>query len=362
MNNTYINPHLILTSGHAIQGQVTYKSPSNIALVKYWGKRPTQIPQNPSISFTLDEAHTVTSIEYTSRSGQEEWLSFYFEGKKEASFAGRIEKYLMSLLPVFPFLEQLHLVIKSRNSFPHSSGIASSASGMSAIALCLCEMERRLFNTLDDTADFLEKASYVARLGSGSACRSLYPGLAVWGKYAHLNRSSDYFAIPYDDVQPSFLTFHDDVLIISADKKSVSSTVGHSLMESNPFAQVRYQQAHHNLTELISAMRKGDYEHFGKIVEDEALMLHALMMCSDPSFILMKPATLTCINEIRTFREESHIPVYFTLDAGPNIHVLYPHEYRDRVAAFIKEKLIPLTEAEVVIRDHVGMGPEKIES
>jgi diphosphomevalonate decarboxylase len=231
---------------------------------------------------------------------------------------------------------------------------------MSALALGLCGLERQLFNTLSNESEYLQKASYVARLGSGSACRSVYPHLAVWGQAEDINLSSDHFAIPYDDVHPSFLTFHDDVLIISSDRKSVSSTVGHALMNNNPFAEVRYRSARQNLQDILIALKSGDLEQFGRIVEEEALMLHALMMCSKPSFILMKPNTLQCIEEIKKFRLETNVPLYFTLDAGPNVHVLYPKEYQKEASKFIKENLLPLTESNVIIRDKVGTGPIKL--
>lgn len=350
----------MLPSDHDVQGTISYQSPSNIALIKYWGKKDIQIPRNPSISFTLSRAHTNTSITYQPKQNATKWIEFSFEGKEEKSFALRIENFLKDILPIFPFLSQLNLKIESHNSFPHSSGIASSASSMSALALGLCSIERYFFNTLSGEEDFLQKASFVARLGSGSACRSVYPHLAIWGKAKDVDLSSDYYAIPYNDVHPSFLSFHDDVLIISAEKKSVSSTVGHGLMNDNPFAKERYVKAHQNLQHILMAMKKGDLEHFGRIVEEEALMLHALMMCSKPSFILMKPNTLQCIEEIRQYRQETKVPIYFTLDAGPNVHVLYPQDYQVEVSRFINERLLPLTESNVIINDRVGSGPKQL--
>ena len=179
---------------------------------------------NPSISFTLSQAKTITSITYKKREKDDVWINFLFEGNNELSFAARIEKYFSSLIKIFPFLAELSFNISSENSFPHSSGIASSASSMSALALGLCSIESEVYGTSVRQQDFMRKASFVSRLGSGSACRSVYPELALWGPTKELPNSGDFISTPYNDVDPIFRTFHDDILIISGEKKSVSST------------------------------------------------------------------------------------------------------------------------------------------
>lgn len=107
-------------------------------------------------------------------------------------------------------------------------------------------------------------------------------------------------------------------------------------------------------------MKKGDWEKFGVIAENEALTLHALMMSSKESYILMEPATITMIRKIRSFRNRTNLPVYFSLDAGPNIHMLYPGSIKDRIHSFIQEELIDLCQDEMVLYDHIGKGPEKL--
>ena len=360
MNNDYYNISKIPNYRDHIEGEISWQSPSNIALIKYWGKSAGQIPLNPSISFTLDQAHTKTSIHYRRRVGQEDWLRFTFEGSEAPSFSARIKSYLDSLRAIFPFIDLLAFDISSENSFPHSSGIASSASSMSALALCLCSIERDLSDQNIDQTDFLRKASFVARLGSGSACRSVYQTLAIWGEVAGQPSSDLHVAIPYMDCAPIFRDYHDDILIISGEKKSVSSTAGHKLMDTNPFAQTRYDQARTNLQRILATLQSGDLEEFIEIVEEEALTLHALMMCSRPSYTLMKPNTLAAIERIRDFRRETHIPVAFTLDAGPNIHLIYPHDYVEAVQDFTAVQLLPLTESGLIIKDQVGQGPTKL--
>lgn len=344
-----------------IQGRVAWKSPSNIALVKYWGKYGLQLPQNASISFTLDQAYTQMSVQYRSKEQSDNSidLKFLFEGKEQPKFKEKIEKFLHSILSHFPFLTDLELTIESENSFPHSTGIASSASSMSALALCLCEIESKHFKEMSEE-EFYKKSSIIARLGSGSACRSVFPRLAMWGKLDSVADSSNEYAIPVSEgIDPIFSTFRDSIFIVSAEEKSVSSRAGHALMEGNPYAEARYLQANQHVSEIIQAMKDGDLEKWGNIVEKEALTLHALMMASEPPYILMHPNTLKVIEKIRSFRKEKNVPVYFTLDAGPNIHILYPEHVKDIITHFIHEELVYLCENSRVIHDYVGEGPKK---
>ncbi len=350
-----------------ISGRVAWRSPSNIALVKYWGKYGEQLPQNPSLSFTLKNSFTETIVQYhTLKNHNQPVLDFYFEGKKNEPFSLKIQKYFDHISPNFPFLKNLHLHIESSNSFPHSAGIASSASGMSALVLCLCSIEQELrikmgFEPLSDT-NFLKKVSYFARLASGSACRSVYPDAAAWGFSEAITGSSDEFAVSFSEfLHPNFRDFRDDILMVSKSEKSVSSRAGHALMNGNPYAQTRYVQAKNNLYNLSKILQSGDLESFIKIAENEALTLHALMMMSNPSFILLEPNTLQIIAKIRHFRAETYLPIAFTIDAGPNIHLLYPAEIRQKVASFIESELLSFFHDKYYISDKMGKGAIKIE-
>lgn len=354
----YNNKALVIESGKITPDTVTWKCPSNIALIKYWGKYGKQLPKNPSISFTLNNAYTETSISYRPGDSNKISFDFYFNGVKREDFKPKIQNLLTGIIEIYPFLEQLHLTINSSNSFPHSTGIASSASSMGAIALCLCTIEEKLFGiTLSEDA-FIQKASYIARIGSGSACRSLYEIASAWGEIADIQGSSNYYGIAVKDmIHPVFHAYHDDILIVSKEEKAVSSTIGHGLMDNNIYAENRYIQAKNRLHSLLPVMKTGDLESFCTIVEDEALTLHALMMTSNPSFLLMRPDTLSIIEKIKAFRHSTKIPLCFTLDAGPNVHVLYPDNFSEIVGDFISNKLSQHC-SNFIIRDKVGKGPE----
>lgn len=361
----YENPRLVIDSSYPLEpGQITWRSPSNIALIKYWGKHGLQMPQNPSLSLTLAASCTDTMLEYELRdrtdTGQID-LEFSFHGEPNEAFRTKTLAFLESLLPIFPFLGQLKLTIQTGNSFPHSAGIASSASGMSALALCLCSLEDVLFQTLQDPAEYDRKASFIARLGSGSACRSIFPHAAVWGETPLVAGSSNEFAVPVgEQIHETFKDFHDDILIVSQEEKAVSSRDGHALMDGNPYAEVRYKQARQRLASLLEALKTGDLPTFGKIVEDEAMTLHALMMCSNPSYTLMRPNTLSILERVQNYRTRTGHPVYFTLDAGPNVHLLYPGDIIHEVRAFIEDELKEFCEDGYVQQDWVGEGPEEI--
>ena len=269
----FINEANRLSKEDTSEGEVKWESPSNIAIVKYWGKYGNQFPSNPSFSFTLSAANTKTSIKYRKKKGNGISIHFNFEGKEKESFKTRIVRFLSAIQEYFPFINQLHLDIESENSFPHSSGIASSASGMSALALCLCDIEKQMFPGTYSEQEFRQKASFISRLGSGSACRSLFPIASVWGETTSVTDSSNYFGIGAAElVHPDFQTFHDDILIVSKAKKSISSSVGHELMKTNRYATERFSQANDHMSELMHAVSSGDIEKFGMLAEKEALV------------------------------------------------------------------------------------------
>jgi diphosphomevalonate decarboxylase len=222
-------------------------------------------------------------------------------------------------------------------------------------------LEDRLFGTLQAAEDFERKASWLARLGSGSACRSIFSHAALWGETGLIQGSSNEYAVAAGDLlHETFKDFHDDILIVSTDEKAVSSRAGHALMEDNPYAAPRYAQAKARLDALLNALESGDLPAFGKIVEDEALTLHALMMCSNPSYVLLQPGSLAIMEKVRRYRTDTGNPVYFTLDAGPNVHLLYPGSIVHEVRDFIEQQLKPHCEDGYVIQDWVGEGPEEM--
>lgn len=347
------------------KGSFTFSAPSNIALVKYWGKIETngaeQIPANPSISFTLSNCRTITTLEFEPKTNREKpTFDLFFEGKPREDFKPKIAKFLERIQKYCLFLGQFHLIIKTENTFPHSSGIASSASGMAALAVNIMALEKQLYPKISEDY-FYAKASFLARLGSGSACRSIKNSMVIWGKHNDFKESSDLYGTIFPDaIHSNFDNYQDTILLVDKGEKQVSSTIGHNLMHDHPFANERFQQAHKNLSKLKEILKSGDLNSFTQLVESEALTLHAMMMTSMPYFILIKPNTLEIINAIWNFRKVTNIPICFTLDAGANVHILYPKNVKTEVLKFILSDLIGYCKNGEYICDALGFGIQQI--
>ena len=343
----------------------TCRTPSNIALVKYWGKTSQQIPKNASISFTLCNSHTITTIEFKLKKNSEKereiTFEFFFGGIMKESFRPKITKFFNSIEKYCPYLSAYHMVIRSENSFPHSSGIASSASGMSAIAMCLVSLEQSLHKKKMNAKLMNQKASFLARLGSGSAARSIEGPLVIWGKHPAIEGSSDLFGIqfPYK-VHDIFTNYQDTILLVDKGEKQVSSTLGHNLMDNHPFALQRFDQANQNLLKISNILQQGDLDSFIKLVESEALSLHAMMLTSDPYFVLIKPNTLQIINTVWLYRAKTGSKLCFTLDAGANVHLLYPFSESKKVMQFVENELSEFCEKNHYICDRIGLGAVKL--
>jgi len=181
------------------------------------------------------------------------------------------------------------------------------------------------------------------------------------GETELIPRSNDLEAIGITHVvHPSLTSLHDAILVISRQPKRLSSSKGHETMNRHPFAEARIEQARDHLTGILQAMKEGNLERVGSIAEAEALSLHALVMSAAGGAVLLEPATLTVMNRIREARSLG-LPVFFTLDAGPNVHLLYPEENKSQVQRFIENELAPYCTDGLWIDDLCGAGPGRIE-
>ncbi|MEI7662431.1 MAG: hypothetical protein WCK34_09545 [Bacteroidota bacterium] len=170
--------------GAAPEGKFTacWQSPSNIALVKYWGKRDDQMPVNPSLSMTLEKAVSLTLLE--AKAGEAKKGLVEVNGDPQHPFIPKMQQLIGKLFPGIPSLGNFSFRATTSNTFPHSTGIASSASGLSAFTLCLLDIACQSMNLEIPLPEWKQVASFASRLGSGSACRSIYGGFAVWGRSA----------------------------------------------------------------------------------------------------------------------------------------------------------------------------------
>ena len=345
---------------------ITRQAPSNIALVKYWGKHGRQLPRNPNASLTLSVARTITRLEWGERLASDSspvQLRLFFDGAEHPAFAKRVRDHLAAVSGEHQLVKRYALTVHTRNTFPHGAGIASSASAMAALAECVVGFEEAAGGmAFADDAERQRRVSRLARLGSGSAARSVFATAAAWGDSPALPGSSDDYAVPLGERLASvFHDYRDSIVLVSRTEKSVSSTAGHALMDEHPYAAERYRVAARRFERLLAILRRGELDDFCALVEADALDLHALMMQSTPPYLLLAPATLAVVEATRRFRRESGIPICFTLDAGPNVHLLYPSAHQSAVGEWLLGEvagLLPGGKLEGrIIHDHVGEGP-----
>lgn len=339
-----------------IQGKVSYSSPSNIAIIKYWGKEPgDQIPMNPSLSMTLDQCRSFTTMEYEIGDETEPQLEVFFEGIRAHDIEAKLQRWFTKITYFFSWLKQSRLRVETHNNFPHSAGIASSASGMSAMAMCLAAIDARI-NAESSSVD-LSLISNIARLGSGSASRSVMGPWVIWGKTENVPDANQQHAVVLHDVHPDFARLHDTIIVVDKTPKRISSRDGHTLMEGHPWRQGRIEQVATHMQSLLKALRTGHWDTFSKITENEALSLHALMLASEGGMMLWKGNTVEWMHYIREQRQQHNVPMTFTLDAGANIHLIYPDGAREKVLEILQTAPIPYIK---LIHDHTGQGPEKL--
>ncbi len=213
--------------------------------------------------------------------------------------------------------------VESENNFPMGTGIASSASAFAALSLAA------------STAAGLsleEKAlSRLARRGSGSASRSIPGGFVEW-QVGGGDEESYAFSI----ASPEHWNLVDCVAIVSQEHKATGSVEGHAIAKTSPLQAMRIKQVPSHLDRCRDAIQQGDFEAFAEITEHDCNMMHAVMMTSSPSLIYWRPPTLAIMQAVRGWRSEG-IPVCYTIDAGPNVHVICEDSYQDKVKALLEE-------------------------
>ncbi len=279
---------------------------SNIAFIKYWGNRDEalRLPVNGSISMNLAGLETRTSVTF-SVLVQEDSLSL--NGRPTT---GTAYERVSGFLDIVRQLAGINFRarVKSKSNFPAGAGIASSAAAFAALALAASKAAGL---ELDEAG-----LSRLARRGSGSACRSIPGGFVEW-KVGTGDANS--YAISL--APPEHWPLIDCVAIVSSDPKATGSTEGQALAETSPLQAMRVSDAPRRLEICRKAILQRDFAAFADIVELDSNMLHAVMMTSLPALFYWLPATLTVMQEVRTARAKG-LPVCYTIDAGPNVHVI----------------------------------------
>ncbi len=318
----------------AVVAQATAEAGANIAFVKYWGNRDDaqRLPLTNSISMTLDAARTVTTVAFDPELSEDVLI---LNGREQVGPArDRVSRHLDHLRRLRGVTWRARVV--SRNTFPTGAGIASSASAFAALTVAAAAALELPLTP--------RELSAVARLGSGSAARSIFGGYVELRTAA---RHEDAWAEPI--APPDHWTLVDVVAVISTQHKTVGSTGGHRLAHTSPLNAGRLAFVHTALAQARSAILARDLEALGEVMEQDALAMHAVMMTSRPSLLYWEPGTLAVMHAVRAWRRAG-LPVYFTIDAGPNVHVITLPEHAETV----RERLQALPEVHDVIVCRTG--------
>ncbi|KKR63044.1 MAG: Diphosphomevalonate decarboxylase [Candidatus Woesebacteria bacterium GW2011_GWA1_40_43] len=304
-------------------------SPANIAFIKYWGKKDPKInlPFNNSISMNLSGCHTTTEVEFDPRFNKDRIFidSKEVEGEKKT----RVVKILDLIRKKAK--KRLFAKVVSKNNFPSDAGIASSASAFSALALAGSKaiglkLSQRELSTL-------------ARLGSGSACRSVVDGFAEWKKGKD-NKTS--YAVQL--AKPDYWNLVDIVAVVDKGKKKASSTEGHQAAVTSPYFKTRLLELKERISRLRRTLLERQFKEFGRLLEEEAISLHVTAMTSKPPIFYWNKGTLEVMEAVFKMREKG-IRAYFTMDAGSNVHVICLEEDGPRVRrnlGFLSEVLFTI--------------------
>lgn len=277
----------------------------NIAFVKFWGKvdEALNLPANPSLSMNLAALTTVTTVEF--RPGYREDAVTINDQPVSGPAWDRIVAHLDRVRALAGIDDRARVV--SVNNFPVGTGLASSASGFAALSLAAT---RAAGLELSEAA-----LSRLARLGSGSACRSVPGGFTLW------EGDTDETSWARQVAPPEHWDLRDVVAVVEHRPKAVSSSTGHALARTSPFYAARLAWVPELLSAAMEGIQQRDLARLGEAAEADALALHGVMMTSRPSLFYWQPATVQVMQAVRAWREEG-LPVYFTIDAGPNVHCL----------------------------------------
>lgn len=309
--------------------KATAMAPSNIAFIKYWGKvdEGLRLPANGSLSVNLSGLTTKTTVEFSERYQKDEVL---INNKIDSKKTERVIKHLDLIRKKAGIKKKAKVV--SVNNFPMAAGLASSASGFAA--LTLAGSKAAGLNLPE------KELSILARIGSGSACRSIPPGFVEWMEGGdETSFAKTIFPANYWDI--AIIT-----VIVSTGEKTTGSTLGMELAKTSPFFKTRLSLIKQKLEKIKKIIKEKKFCEFGKLVEEEALELHAIMLTSKPSLIYWTPKTLEIMRFTHMMRKEK-LEVYFTIDAGPHIYLICPNKDKEKVI----DKLKSIKEIEIIVNE-----------
>ncbi len=300
--------------------KATAQAPANIAFIKYWGKADEELrlPLNSSISMNLSEAYTVTTVDF-SREYQTDsivLLDGVFSDKEK-------ERTIRSLNRIRQKIENnMYARVVTKNTFPKGTGAAASASGFAALTVAAFASAGKKLSQKEITI--------FARMGSGSACRSIPDGFVLWekGKTSEESYAHSLYSHEYWDVR-------DALVIVDTNMKKVSTTEGMESISTSPFLDARLAALPGRIDRCTEALARKNFSILGEVIEEDCLDMHHVMQTQVPPLIYWSDGTKTIMDAVIGWRKEG-LAVYFTIDAGPNVHLIYEGQNERAVLEKIK--------------------------
>lgn len=285
--------------------RATAVAPSNIAFVKYWGKKDEvlRLPENGSLSMNLSNLTTTTTVEFSSDLTED---IIEINGTREPNEGSRAIKHLDRVRKLANITEKANVV--THNNFPTGTGLSSSASGFAALSVAAAKAAGLSLSE--------KELSILARQGSGSACRSIPDGYVEWLDGDTSDSSYAVSLYPAD-----YWNLVDVVVVVNEGRKLVPTAKGMERVDSSPFFPVRLAGLQEKMKLAKKYLSEKNFKSFGEILEAEALELHAIMLTSTPSLIYWTPGTLQIMKLVKKWRDEG-LETYFTINTGQDIHVI----------------------------------------
>lgn len=286
---------------------LTARALPNLAFIKYWGNRDDhlRLPANPSISMNLDGLYTQTTVEW--RDDLREDTLVLNDQPQSGNALKRVSAHLEVIRQRLRVRAHAH--VTSSNNFPMGAGIASSASAFAALTVAAVAAAGETLTERELTT--------LARLGSGSAARSIPSGFVQW--HAGATHEESYAE---SVAAPEHWNLVDVIAVVSQAHKEVGSTQGHQSANTSDLQGARVAGAAERLRVCREALLGRDFPALAEVIEHDSNLMHAVMMTSRPPLFYWMPASLTIMEHVRRWRAEEGLRVCYTLDAGPNVHCI----------------------------------------
>ncbi len=319
--------------------KTTFKASSDIALIKYWGKKDEvlRLPENGSVSIILEGLDTITTVDFDAKYHQDQVI---IENNQTHEEAERVIKHLDRIRKLAGSQQKAKVV--SENTFPRGTGLSSSGSGFAALtyaataALGLSLSEKEM--------------SILSRQGSGTACRCACGGFVEWkdGSTSAGSYSTTIFPAEHWDIR-------DVVAVVDEGKKKISSSAGHQSAQSSKFFAVRQQAISQKISQVKELLKSKNFSVLGQLIEAECLEFHSILLTSQPPLVMWYPGTLEVINAVEVMRKDG-VEAYFTINTGFNVHVLTLPEYQ----AEVEKRLNQLSLVRKTLTAKVGQKPTQL--